>query len=408
MTHFLGRTLAGALVGASALAMSAQAQTVTNPLQKPAPANERSGQGDRGAGKDALSPQQQQGSKQNEREAKNGGSGTQSGNQSGQRNGNGSPQQSGQSQNGGTNSQSGASQQSNANQQNSNKQGGNNQQGNQQNGRDNRDANRKSSTAREHTAMRPTDMRGPDIGLWFNRGNRDGLVISDVSGHGPIAQLGFREGDRIVSVNGQRVSGEREFITYLLTGNEDRVAVVVTRDGREQTIYVEPAQLTDDYTTAQVEPMEQFGVVLDDRYDDRIVIWRVIPRSPAYYAGIRDGDVISTFGDHPYKTRTEFETSIRDIKAGETNLQVRRGEKTRDLSVDVPEFEKGARSEERGARGSDQNARSTDRNDQGNRDQGNQNSNVRGNDQKNNDRQGKQNTPNTGNGAGGGDRRDGR
>jgi hypothetical protein len=281
-----------------------------------------------------------------------------------------------------------------------NLQGGNQPQNNHQTGRDQRDARRGfgSSTARERTALKPTDMRGPDIGLWFNRSNRDALVISDVSSHGPIARLGFREGDRIVSVNGHRVSGEPEFITYLLSGNEDRVAVIVTRDGHEQTIYVEPAQFTEEYGTTQVEPLEQFGVVLDDRYDDRIMVWRVIPRSPAYYAGIREGDVISTFGGRPYKTRTEFETNIRDMKAGEANLQVRRGEKTRDLSVDVPEFERSAQQGgERPGLGKDE---------QGNRDQGNRNSNDRGTDQNNNQQQGKPNSPNTGNGAPGGERRD--
>jgi len=45
---------------------------------------------------------------------------------------------------------------------------------------------RREDRAQRRTAMRPNDMRGPDIGLWFNRGNRDGLVISDVSNRGPI------------------------------------------------------------------------------------------------------------------------------------------------------------------------------------------------------------------------------
>jgi hypothetical protein len=38
-----------------------------------------------------------------------------------------------------------------------------------------------------------------------------------------IAQLGFREGDRIVSVNGNRVAREADFIDYLLGTDRDRV-----------------------------------------------------------------------------------------------------------------------------------------------------------------------------------------
>jgi S1-C subfamily serine protease len=179
-------------------------------------------------------------------------------------------------------------------------------------------------------------MRGPDIGIWFNRSSRDALVIADVSSRGAIAKLGFREGDRIVSVNGRRVTREDEFLNYLLHGDARRVKVIVLRDNREETIYVEPAVLTEEYEYTEVDPLERFGIVVDDRYDDRIVVWRVIPRSPAYYAGFRPGDVIVTFGGRPYRTRTDFERGSREWKAGDASVQIRRGDKTRDLSVEIP------------------------------------------------------------------------
>jgi len=186
------------------------------------------------------------------------------------------------------------------------------------------------------------DMRGPDIGIWFGRNSRDGLVISDVSSKGAIARFGFREGDRIVSVDGRRVTTEADFIQYVLHGDSDRVKIIVIRDGREEVIYVEPQLLTSEYEveTTQVDPLERFGIIVDDRYDDRIVVWRVIPRSPAYYAGFRPGDVVVNFGGRPYKTRTEFERSAGDWKEGEVEVQVRRGDKTRDLSVDMPKYDR--------------------------------------------------------------------
>jgi C-terminal processing protease CtpA/Prc len=181
-----------------------------------------------------------------------------------------------------------------------------------------------------------SDRRGPDIGLWFNRSTRDGLVISDVDTKGPIAKFGFHEGDRIVSVHGHRVTSEADFIRFLLHSDVDRVKVIVIRDGHEETIIVDPAVFVEEREYADVDPLERFGIILDDRYDDRIVVWRVIPRSPAYYAGFRPGDVIITFGDHPYRSRTEFEKGVVGWKTGEVNVQVRRGDRTRDLSADVP------------------------------------------------------------------------
>jgi len=106
----------------------------------------------------------------------------------------------------------------------------------------------------------------------------------------------------------------------LTASDADRVPVVVSRDGREETIYVQPSVLTEDYGYTEVDPMEQFGIVLDDRYDDRIVVWKVVPRSPAYYAGIREGDVITTLSDHPYHTRSEFEKGLVGLKSGEANI----------------------------------------------------------------------------------------
>jgi len=239
--------------------------------------------------------------------------------------------------------------------------------------RDRSDRSDRSNFNRDRDGSRDRDMgrdrdrgnrRGPDIGLWFNRGSRDGLVISDVSPRGPIARFGFREGDRIVSVNGHRVSGEDDFMRYVLHGDSDRVTVIVYRDGREQTIYVEPAVFNEDSEVAEVDPMERFGIILDDRYDDRIVVWRVIPRSPAYYAGFRAGDVITTFGDHPYHTRNEFEHSVTGWKAGDVNVQVRRGENTRKLSVDVPNnLNRSDRVAERQDRQMDRTDRRSDRSD---------------------------------------------
>jgi C-terminal processing protease CtpA/Prc len=191
------------------------------------------------------------------------------------------------------------------------------------------------------------DMRAPDMGIWFDRSSRNGLVISDVSNRGPIAKLGFHEGDRIVSVNGKRVNSESEFMRFVFHSNVNRVPVVIVRDGREETIYIEPAVFTEDYNTVEVNPLERFGIILDDRYDDRIVVWRVIPRSPAYYAGFRPGDVIATFSGHPYRTRTEFERSASTWKPGEVNVQVRRGDRNRDLTVDVPILDRSERSARR-------------------------------------------------------------
>lgn len=69
MTHFVGRTLAGSLLGVTAMAMSAHSQTVVNPLQNPAPAYERGGQTDQGTAKASAPPKQRADQIRGERDA---------------------------------------------------------------------------------------------------------------------------------------------------------------------------------------------------------------------------------------------------------------------------------------------------------------------------------------------------
>jgi len=170
-------------------------------------------------------------------------------------------------------------------------------------------------------------------------------VISDLSTRGAIAKFGFREGDRIVSINDHRVNREADFLNYLFADNarNDRVKVVVLRDNAEEVVYVQPNVLVDEYSAVESDPLERYGIVLDDRYDDRIVVWKVTPRSPAYYAGIRAGDTLVTFRGQPLTTRDEFVRVATSFDEGNVPLQVRRGDRTRDYAVDVPAYRTGDR-----------------------------------------------------------------
>ena len=55
--------------------------------------------------------------------------------------------------------------------------------------------------------FRAETARAADLGIWFNsRANAEGLVVADLAAEGAIAKIGFQEGDRIVSINGQPAS----------------------------------------------------------------------------------------------------------------------------------------------------------------------------------------------------------
>jgi S1-C subfamily serine protease len=141
--------------------------------------------------------------------------------------------------------------------------------------------------------------RAADFGLWLDGRANDGLIVTDLAADGVFATAGFREGDRIVSIKGQPVTTEAHVVQYL-TGpaiGTEPIPVVVLRGGRQETIVVQPSVITKNIVA--YDPLYQYGIVIDDRNLNQIVVRSVFPRTPAYYAGLRAGDVI-TMVDGPH------------------------------------------------------------------------------------------------------------
>ena len=186
--------------------------------------------------------------------------------------------------------------------------------------------------------FRPTEIRSPDLGIWFDRAAKDSLLIMDVAPNSAVAKLGFIEGDRILAVNAAKVNNERDFVKLLFAAErrDQPAEVLIIRKNKEQVVVVDPAVLEDEYRLVKHDPMEEFGLVVDDRYDDRIVVWKVVPRSPAFYAGFRPGDVVTTFRGQPVAERKVFVESFTALEPGMVDFEVRRGDRVRPLQVEVP------------------------------------------------------------------------
>jgi S1-C subfamily serine protease len=68
---------------------------------------------------------------------------------------------------------------------------------------------------------------------------REGLVVSETSPVGPASRAGFRQGDRILKVNGVAVASQEEFYEQLwLRRAGDLIEVAVERDKRVHVIAV--------------------------------------------------------------------------------------------------------------------------------------------------------------------------
>jgi len=201
--------------------------------------------------------------------------------------------------------------------------------------RDARDVGRETREARRETLMR--NLRAADLGLWFNpHTSVKGLVISDVSADGAIAKAGFKEGDRIVSINGQPVATEEDFMRQLVTEElrDDETKIVVMRDGAEQALTVHPSVLV--HEMAMHDPLWRSGIVLDERDPNKIVVLKVYPKTPAFYAGLKSGDVITGMRG---QRLVKIADLLQGLVAGGSNvdLQINRGSKLRDLLLNTGE-----------------------------------------------------------------------
>lgn len=229
--------------------------------------------------------------------------------------------------------------------------------GGRETSRDNRDQVRDSREGRRDTArderenvadarrdlresrreFRAERVRSGDLGLWVRQAaNR--LMISDIASRGAVTQIGLKEGDQVISVNGQNVATEREFMDRLFA-NEDQtkaVAVVVSRNGQQQTIQITPKTLADEYLVSDANSLHEYGIIIDDSVPDHLRVQAVVPRSPAYYAGVRSGDQITGFRGQRINAIADFVRNIASAAGTSAPLEVNRNNQSRQLEIDVP------------------------------------------------------------------------
>jgi membrane-associated protease RseP (regulator of RpoE activity) len=178
-------------------------------------------------------------------------------------------------------------------------------------------------------------LRGADLGLWFNsRAGQQGLVISDVTSQGAFAQAGFRENDRIVSINGQPVNNEAQFVHMLWRPGSDQMAsVVVLRNGQQHTLIVSPTAVMQG--VVPVDPFYQAGLILDPNRTDQLVVQQVFPRTPAFYAGLRPGDVISGLGGRRITSSRALAQAFQGGSGADLGLVVTRNGQDRQLALNL-------------------------------------------------------------------------
>ena len=187
--------------------------------------------------------------------------------------------------------------------------------------------------------FRASSVDPSDLGLRLARSSR-GLFVDSIESNALASTIGLRADDRIVSVGDYRVTSPDQFVRYLFDDEWrfDRVPVYVVRDGREVPLYVRPVELIEELVVVRddYDPVRRFGVVIDNQYDDYVVVRRVLPNTPAFEAGLRTGDVITTWQGQRIASPLEFSRVLGRVDTNDVALGIRRDRQARSIDVSLP------------------------------------------------------------------------
>jgi predicted metalloprotease with PDZ domain len=165
--------------------------------------------------------------------------------------------------------------------------------------------------------------------LTFNNAATNGLVVSNIAANTAFANAGLRAGDQLVSLNGQPITSQQQFYQYLSGPNlgTKPLQLVTLRNGQRVPLTIQPQSLA-----MYNSPFYQYGFALDNQNPNQVLVQQVYPNTPAYTAGLRQGDVITGLGGQPINGVNAFTQGLTQA-TGNIPLAVTRAGQTQNLQL---------------------------------------------------------------------------
>jgi serine protease Do len=182
----------------------------------------------------------------------------------------------------------------------------------------------------------------PEIAKAFGVKDTGGALVGDVIEGGPADSAGIERGDIIISFNGKKVQSMSDLpriVAETPVGKDAEVTII--RDGKEITIEIPVAEMTEEKMVSPLLPKnEKLGLTIDDinlqhaqelNIKDRtgVIVTDIEPNSLSEEAGIEAGDIIKEVNRTPVKNRKDYEAIMK--KAGKESsvlFLIKRGSQT--------------------------------------------------------------------------------
>ncbi len=155
-------------------------------------------------------------------------------------------------------------------------------------------------------------------GRTFNATTTVGIVVPN----SVAAEIGFKKGDDLLSVNNKAVKNWEEIEADLYLGNAaSPLAVEVKRDGEITTLKI---------PKGTIGPDKEIGIYPAHMHE---VIEDVQAGMPAAKAGLKAGDVILTINNQPVSADSQLVLLVKESKGKPIDLGIRRNNKLEQFSV---------------------------------------------------------------------------